>query len=486
MISIAMTYYNRRQHLINTLHSFTKSEYKNIEVIVVDDASDDEHRIEDLMDDFDFLKVIRIDKEDKKHVNPCVPFNIALSHTTGDIIILQNPECFHYGDVLSHAAENAEKNKYLAYTVVNKDLVNELSQIDWNENFSFEKNKRVPMIHINEREGNLWYCHSQFRPEALNFCTAITRDDLVELNGFDERYANGVERDDVEFLERIKKKGMQIVFIDSVLVIHQTHPPFSYTQKNAELLRKNNHALFARTTACETTIKVNPDKEIIKLNNHNMKFTHLIISRVNIKWKEHSKDEAWLEDRIKLLNRTLRASLKGQTNQNFKFISLWGYEPVDCLPNEYAFQFESNNLKQIFDELCVKLADLIDEEHVLITRIDSDNSLGENFVEVLHNGVRDMETPHYYDISKMHMYDMHFKNKTVWTGGKTSGFISIMEKADEVKCLPYRYSHGVIGDVMKGRVIDELDVLLNIHENNVSAKLLGSPQNFDLKKFNLL
>ena len=86
----------------------------------------------------------------------------------------------------------------------------------------------------------------------------------------------------------------------------------------------------------------------------------------------------------------------------------------------------------------------------------------------------------------MHMYDMHFKNKTVWTGGKTSGFISIMEKADEVKCLPYRYSHGVIGDVMKGRVIDELDVLLNIHENNVSAKLLGSPQNFDLKKFNLL
>jgi GT2 family glycosyltransferase len=264
LISVVMAYYNRRNHLINTLNSMTKSQYKNYEVIVVDDASNNENRIEDLQDKFKFLKVIRIEENEKQHVNPCIPMNIGFSNTSGEIIIMQNPECFHYNDVFSHVINNINNNKYLAYTTINKNISDKLSTINWSINYEKQINDIIK-ININDNlVKNEWYCHKNFRPMALNFCSAIMRDNLINLNGFDERYAYGIERDDIEFLDRIKRKKMDIIFVDDVIVIHQTHPPFQYSHTNTNDLRIKNHQLYARTTAKETIIRVNPDKTILK------------------------------------------------------------------------------------------------------------------------------------------------------------------------------------------------------------------------------
>jgi len=259
MISVAIAYYNRKQHLRNTLWSMTKSMFKDFEVIVVDDGSDDINRLDDLEKQFEFLKVIRINPEDKTHTNPCIPFNMALSHTKGDIIILQNPECFHYNDIFQHVNNNISKNTYLAYSTINKNLVNEFSEIDW-KNYSPEILNDIVKINNNDT----WYCHSKFRPMALNFCSAIMRSDLIELNGFDERYAYGVERDDVEFLTRIQRKNMNILIVDNILVVHQSHTPFYYVKKDSNVFKNINHTLFSRTTAIENIIKANPDKIILK------------------------------------------------------------------------------------------------------------------------------------------------------------------------------------------------------------------------------
>lgn len=257
-ISIVMGYYNRKQHLVNTLWSISKSRYKNFEVIVVDDGSSVSHRVRDLEKDFSFLKVYRINIKDKLHKNPCVPLNKAISHSTGDIIILQNPECFHYDDIIRHAAYNTEEGKYLAFSTINKDSVDLITKYMNKDNMKKLKEKMT-------FEGKIrWYCHSEHRPKALNFCTAITRKDLSELNGFDERYANGIERDDAEFLERVGRKGMEIIFVDDKLVIHQKHEPVYYNQPESNDLRKINHDLYRHTTATEKIIKVNPTKTILK------------------------------------------------------------------------------------------------------------------------------------------------------------------------------------------------------------------------------
>lgn len=258
-----MAYYNRKQHLINTLHSMEKSKYKNFEVIIVDDASDEEHRIEDLLDKFKFLKLYRIERENKWYVNPCIPTNIGLSNVSGNIIIIQNPECFHYNDVFYHVINNLNQNDYFAYTTLNKDVSTQLTSINWSLNYEEQINK---IILINKNDGltNHWYCHNIYRPMALNFCAAITKKDLIDLNGFDERYAYGIERDDVEFLDRIKRKKMNMLIVDDVMVIHQSHKPFQYSHVNTQELRQKNHKLYAETTAKEAIIKANPNKIILK------------------------------------------------------------------------------------------------------------------------------------------------------------------------------------------------------------------------------
>lgn len=259
-ISVVMAYYNRKKHLVNTLWSMSQSKYKNFEVIVVDDASDEEHRINDLKKQFNFLKTYRIRKDHKKHTNPCIPLNKAISMSTGDIIIIQNPECFHFNDVFSHVVNNIEENKYLAYSVVNRDIVNKLNNLIIN---GYYYNNVNDLINERKNKHKKWYCHSINRPKALNFCTAITRDDLKELNGFDERYAFGIERDDVEFLDRIQRKGMDIVFVDDIVVIHQSHKPFYYSNYNSKKLKDINHNLYKETTEKENIIKVNPLKIIL-------------------------------------------------------------------------------------------------------------------------------------------------------------------------------------------------------------------------------
>jgi len=215
-----------------------------------------------------------------------------------------------------------------------------------------------------------------------------------------------------------------------------------------------------------------------------MKFTHLIISRINIRWKEQAQNEAWLSNRINILNSTLRPSLEAQTNQNFKFITLWGYEPIGGISNEHQINFENKKLVEIHQGLVNLLPNYVDEDHVLITRVDSDNCLGDRFVETLHNNIGE-NVPFYYDIGKMDMINTITKKKTTWIASKTSGFISVMEKTKDFTCIPYGYSHGLIGNHFTGMILD-LDVLLTIHGDNLSVKQnLGSSSDFDVSKYNL-
>merc|ERR1711964_878295 len=87
--------------------------YDTIEVeeICVDDCSCPEHRIEDLENRFHFLKVIRLDN--KKTKSPCIPYNVGFSNARGNLIIIQNAECLHVGDIISSTRSMLSDRVYL-------------------------------------------------------------------------------------------------------------------------------------------------------------------------------------------------------------------------------------------------------------------------------------------------------------------------------------------------------------------------------------
>ena len=108
---IVMSYHNRKAQLLKTLESIDNSKaLDNLNVIIVDDGSNTEQRLESIIDNYSFnITLLRIDPERKDWYNPCVTYNYGFLHLVAnddDIIIIQNPECTHNGNILHHALTN--------------------------------------------------------------------------------------------------------------------------------------------------------------------------------------------------------------------------------------------------------------------------------------------------------------------------------------------------------------------------------------------
>lgn len=263
MISVVTAYYNRKKLFLRTLDSMKPYFGKiDFEVIVVDDGSDENERLEDIRDQYPFLKIIRLEKDKKWYKNSCIPFNIGFEAVKGDKIIIQNPECYHFGDIIKYVDENLEDNNYLSFGCYSLD-----KETTDNNQLFFDRNYIHNIIHKNNRifnfDGDLgWYNHSKYRPKAFHFCVALTKKDLYDLGGFDERYAKGIGYDDDEFIWRIKRKNMKINFVDDCIVLHQNHYLFSGDKAVKTSILKNksfkrNKRIFEEITKCNNSIKVN-------------------------------------------------------------------------------------------------------------------------------------------------------------------------------------------------------------------------------------
>lgn len=237
-ISIVMSYYNRQKLLNKTIESLEQSSVKDFELIIVDDASPVPVRC-DRAD-----KIIRIEPKDKWYHNPCIPYNMGFREATGDIIMIQNPECYHVGDVLAFTQSHMRQGLYLSFAcyAINaletdrfyRGIMPELG------NYVFAANSKI------KKEYNGWYNHSKYRPVAYHFCSAIMREDCHALGGFDERYAHGVAFDDDDLIRRIRRKyEVRIVF--PPYVIHQYHHHFTYEDPRVwRPLHKINQDLYNR------------------------------------------------------------------------------------------------------------------------------------------------------------------------------------------------------------------------------------------------
>jgi len=227
-ISIVMAYFNRKRQLYNTLKSIEKTAHTSFEVILIDDHSKEEERVEDIAVLFPFLKVIRVSAEEKTYSCSCMAYNRGIAEADGDIIILQNPECSHFGDVLTYIDQHLTESNYLSVACFAPDYT--------------------------DNKG--WYNHPIYRPVYYHFCSAITRDNLKQLGGFDERYAQGLAYDDNEFVERINRLGLQKEIPNDIYVVHQPHSKdYGLSKQVYKNKIERNRAIFELLTMKESTIR---------------------------------------------------------------------------------------------------------------------------------------------------------------------------------------------------------------------------------------
>ena len=234
-ISIVMAYYNRKPQTLETLKGFEKMYAGKyiFEVIIVDDNSNDENRLEEDIKQFTFpINLIVISKEEKgSRINSCIPYNRGFNEATGEVIIIQNPECLHIGDILKYIYLNFNYDSYLSFPCynsnnykVNEYIKNNIQFININNIEEFTKSFNQD---ANIENFPIWYQHPSIWNKNLHFCTAIHSEYLKILGGFDEIYKDGICFEDDSFIFNIKEiLKLNIISInlkENVGVVHQYH-----------------------------------------------------------------------------------------------------------------------------------------------------------------------------------------------------------------------------------------------------------------------
>jgi len=241
-VVVVMSYYKREYQLKKTLLSIGKSEYNDFAVVVVDDNSEDGL----VMPETDYqCDLITIGKEEKtwKDSSPAHNKGIieALKRYKPEVVIIQNPECIHIGDVISYTAEHINNYNYTPFKCLSLD-----------DKTTFDET--IDLVSITEtikhgasKNGDLaWYNHPVYRPCNLDFACAISADNLIALNGYDERFMYGYAYGDNYWKYRIELMGLKFEVPDKPIVAHQWHFYPWYDQMVTPQLGNVNHDLYQR------------------------------------------------------------------------------------------------------------------------------------------------------------------------------------------------------------------------------------------------
>lgn len=244
---------------------------------------------------------------------------------------------------------------------------------------------------------------------------------------------------------------------------------------------------------------------------------HLIISRVNIpreldpsKYDEPAlyKKKEWNLERIRLLNRFTRPSIRKQTNQNFTFITLWNRDYIDFrgkleneIPifidrgvdaqDEIPFDFKTWNdtgeiVKEEMDfwnQIRERTYPYSGDDYTLVTSLDSDDCLKFDFIERIQKIAPDYlsKSPCYLDVHHRYCYNI----KDGRTGFKRSRYASPMSTSVEkdYECWPLKYHHSFISKHINGSSFKELQALQTVSGTNIFSRGIGKRCEVDLSQF---
>jgi len=227
-ISIVMTSHNRSRQVYYTLKTISNSSHKNVQVILVDDSTVDPVDVHTLRKYPFYIDFIQINRDNKYWKNPCVNYNIGFEYIKGDIVVIQNGEVCHVGDVLNKlkTGDGIQDDQYYVFDVTgckNYDVNEKIYKID----------RLSTDIYAQQSLWQVWYQHHRAANRSLHFLVALTANTFRRVEGFSYDYSFVSWYDDDDFLLKIKTLGIAIVLIpnetEKVGGIHLFHTGASNT-----------------------------------------------------------------------------------------------------------------------------------------------------------------------------------------------------------------------------------------------------------------
>lgn len=199
-ISICMPYWMRQAELDRSLDAYKRLYgHLDLEISICDDGSPRPVRAPGCL-------VTRL-KDKSIGLNPCVPINAAVRASSGDVIVLTNPEVEHRHDVLTGMLAMLEHPD--DYVTVACQDTSGMWIAGPTVNYAFE-NGRMPVP----------------AGAHFHFCAMFHRELFDRVGGFDEEYRFGRSLDDNDWLWTIAEAGARFKLAPGQVWHHKT--PHAY------------------------------------------------------------------------------------------------------------------------------------------------------------------------------------------------------------------------------------------------------------------
>lgn len=121
-VSVIITTYNSQKYIQKCIQSVIEQTYKNFEIIIVDDCSDDNTRrvILDKYSNFDRLKFIGLDQNSG---GPSLPRNVGIEASSGELICFLDPDDFWYNSKLKAQVLSGYHFSFCSYDRIRNGVV---------------------------------------------------------------------------------------------------------------------------------------------------------------------------------------------------------------------------------------------------------------------------------------------------------------------------------------------------------------------------
>lgn len=232
-------------------------------------------------------------------------------------------------------------------------------------------------------------------------------------------------------------------------------------------------------------------------------FQHYIITRFNLRRKDwkftKNKEEVlsndWLSERFELFENFCFPSVKNQINQNFKWLVFFDTNTpeqfkikIEEFKNEYEnfYPFYIEGMIQFIPSILKEVSVLDNKKYIISSRLDNDDSLHENYVELIQSNFKQQN---YLAIDIIDGYGMQISEKT--RIGKMrhlfNPYISLIEKKENCKTVwhkghtYWKYEKNIL------QIKNIPSWLTIIHKKNKSNKFrgFGNVKFIVLKQFHL-
>lgn len=218
-LSVILSTFNSVDLLSKALAGYERQTYRDFELLVADDGSDDEtrDRIEELSRRLSFP--IRHVWHEDRGFRKCAILNRAIEVASGEYLVLSDGDCVPWADFLAVHSSLAQPGRFLSggYFKMSREvsgritvgdiLAGRAEDLRWLQRQGLRASWRLLRLALGKTVGTGLDALTPTRPSWNGHNASGWKRDIVQVNGFDERMGWGGE--DRELGERLVHLGLQ-------------------------------------------------------------------------------------------------------------------------------------------------------------------------------------------------------------------------------------------------------------------------------------